>query len=72
MSASQLLLSISVYPRSTSTLLELPSNEVASGAALAPSGKLQEAEDKNKEQSVLTYDPTLNLIVIKAGEKSNI
>jgi hypothetical protein len=41
---------------------------VASGAVLAPSGKFQETENKNKEHSVLTYDPTLNLIFIKAGE----
>jgi hypothetical protein len=64
MSACQLLVTVSVYRRSAFA------NEVASGAVLPPSGKLQEAEDMNKEHSVLTYDPTLNLIFIKAGEKS--
>jgi hypothetical protein len=43
---------------------------VASGAVLAPSGKFQEAEKKNTEHSVLTYDLALNVIFIKAGEKN--
>jgi hypothetical protein len=45
-------------------------NEVTSGAGVAPSGKLHEAEGKNKEHSVLTYNLTLNLIFIKAGGKN--
>jgi hypothetical protein len=42
---------------------------VASGAILATSEKLQETEDKNKEHLVLTYDPTLNLLFIKARRR---
>jgi hypothetical protein len=38
---------------------------------VAPSENLQETEDKNKAHLALTYDPTLNLLFIKAGRGDN-